>query len=76
MTTDQPDDPAGVSFFASGPFIRALDAAAAERGETRSHFVRKALADVLRSAGLLDPQAPVTRHEARRRALSTRGQSR
>lgn len=75
MTTDDAHDSACVSFFASGPFIRALDAAAAERGETRSHFARKALADVLRAAGLLDPQAPVTRHAARRRALSMRGQN-
>lgn len=75
MTTTS-GHPAAVSFFASPAFIDALDRAAAEQGETRSHFARKTLASLLRQAGKLDPEAPVTQHDARRKALATRGQAR
>lgn len=67
MTTHTTARPVAVAFHASGDFIIALDQAAAERGETRSHFARKALATMLREAGLLAPEAPVTQHDARRK---------
>ena len=74
MTTTS-GHPVAVSFFASPAFIDALDRAAAEQGETRSHFARKTLAGLLRDAGKLDPEAPVTQHAARRKAIATQGRS-
>ena len=67
MPTSTTTQPVAVAFHASGDFITALDLAAAERGETRSHFARKALATLLRDAGLLAHEAPVTQHDARRK---------
>ena len=72
MTTDTTTQPVAVAFHASGDFITALDRAAAERGETRSHFARKALATLLRETGLLSPEAPITQHDARRKRGQTR----
>lgn len=57
-----------LSFAASSDFIDALDAAAAQHGETRSLRARKVLAQYLRDAGHLPPKSPTTRHEARRLA--------
>lgn len=72
IMTDTTAHPAAVAFVASGDLITALDQAAAKHGQTRSHFARHALATMLRDAGILAPEAPVTQHDARRK----RGQSR
>lgn len=70
MTTHVSGTSQGVAFYASTEMIAALERAAAEHGVTRSHFARTQIAALLRAAGILDPQAPVTQHEARRKRLS------
>jgi hypothetical protein len=55
-----------VAFVAADDFIKAIDQAAAERGETRSHYIRRLVADYLRAEGYLAPNAAVTNHAARR----------
>lgn len=66
MTTTPGSVPA-VAFVASGEFVAALDHAAAQHGQTRSHFARRVLAEHLRSAGILASETPITVHEASRR---------
>ncbi|CAM3051221.1 hypothetical protein JHFBIEKO_4421 [Methylobacterium mesophilicum] len=66
MTTTNGGVPA-VAFVASGEFVAALDNAAAQHGQTRSHYARQVLAEHLRSAGILAPETPITTHEASRR---------
>lgn len=66
MTTTTGSVPA-VAFVASGEFIAALDHAAAQHGQTRSHYARQILAEHLRIAGVLDPATPITVHEASQR---------
>lgn len=66
MTTTPGSVPA-VAFVASGEFVAALDHAAAQHGQTRSHYARHVLAEHLRSAGILDHETPITAHEAARR---------
>ncbi len=54
-----------ITIVAHPDLIRALSAAASERGMTRSALLRKVAADFLRDAGHLAAEAPITHHEAR-----------
>lgn len=55
-----------VCFVASIAFIDALDRAAAQQGQTRSHYARNLLAQHLRNGGLLPSDGALTNHDARR----------
>ncbi|MCK2056993.1 hypothetical protein [Methylobacterium sp. 37f] len=57
-----------VSFVAHGALIDALDKTAAEIGVSRANIARVLIAQALREAGRLAPQAPASRYEARHRA--------
>lgn len=68
MTTTPTLGNAGsVGFVAHADLIAAIDQAAAERGVTRSHFVRHRIAEWLKEEGRLDPDTPTTNHDERRR---------
>lgn len=70
MTTDDHPTTGGdrVSFVAHDDLIAALDAASGQLGVSRGHYARQRIAQILRDEGFLQPDAPASRYEARRRA--------
>ena len=70
MTTDDHPTTGGdrVSFVAHDHLIAALDAASVQLGVSRGHYARERIAQILRDEGFLQPDAPASRYEARRRA--------
>ncbi len=72
MTNDHHPTVGGdrVAFVATDHVIGALDVVAAEAGVSRSHIARQIVADFLRREGVLPPEAPASKYEARHRARS------